>query len=311
MRTWSSSSRPHLAGRTLPPEFGPLRGLPRSLSLPRKPARRPPEGAARRPGQAGGGAALNRGGQRVCISVAVPEQPRLLTSELQPRPRRGPGTGAGPGASPTSAQRAGFPAITSSARLRPPRESRVRTCKLRLVHLLPLSQRGRPSESWPTRGCSCWASSWRFWAGSAPSSARRCPSGRFTPMLVTTSWRPRPSTRGCGCPACRRAPGRSSAKSSTPCWIWTVSAFPTPPAVTQGGVMLIVQSCPTLRPHRLKPARLLCAWASPGKNTGVGRHFLLQGIFPTQRSNPGILDYRQILYCLSYRDPTPNGSLLE
>ena len=152
-----------------------------------QPARRPPEGAARRPGQAGGGAALNRGAQRVCISVAVPEQPQLLTSELQPRPRRGPGPGAGPGASPTTAQGAGFPAITSSARLRHPRESRVRTCKLRLVHLLPLSQRGRPSESWPTRGCSCWASSWRFWAGSAPSSARRCPSGRFTPMLVTTS----------------------------------------------------------------------------------------------------------------------------
>ena len=141
-------------------------------------ARKPPEGAALL-----GGAALNRGAQRVCISVAVREQPQLLASEPQRRPRGGPG----PRASPTSAQGAGFPAITSSARLRHPRESRVSTCKLRLVHLLPLSQRGRPSESWPTRGCSCWASSWRFWAGSAPSSARRCPSGRFTPMLVTTS----------------------------------------------------------------------------------------------------------------------------
>ena len=34
-----------------------------------------------------------------------------------------------------------------------------------------------------------------------------------------------------------------------------------------------------------EPARLLCPWDSPGKNTGVGCHFLLQGIFPTQRLN--------------------------
>ena len=32
--------------------------------------------------------------------------------------------------------------------------------------------------------------------------------------------------------------------------------------------------------------RLLCPWDSPGKNTGVGCHALLQGIFPTQGSNP-------------------------
>ena len=35
--------------------------------------------------------------------------------------------------------------------------------------------------------------------------------------------------------------------------------------------------------------RLLCPWDSPGKNTGVGCHFLLQGIFPTQGSNPLLL----------------------
>ena len=39
------------------------------------------------------------------------------------------------------------------------------------------------------------------------------------------------------------------------------------------------QSSPTL--CGLQPARLLCPWNSPGKNTGVGCHFLLQGIFPT------------------------------
>ena len=36
------------------------------------------------------------------------------------------------------------------------------------------------------------------------------------------------------------------------------------------------QSCPTLWPHRRQPTRLLCPWDSPGKNTGVGCHFLLQ-----------------------------------
>ena len=36
-----------------------------------------------------------------------------------------------------------------------------------------------------------------------------------------------------------------------------------------------------LQPHGRKPARLLCPWDSPGKNTGVGCHSLLQGIFLT------------------------------
>ena len=41
----------------------------------------------------------------------------------------------------------------------------------------------------------------------------------------------------------------------------------------------------SLWPHGLKPARLLCPWDSPGRNTRMGCHFLLQGIFPTQKSN--------------------------
>ena len=48
------------------------------------------------------------------------------------------------------------------------------------------------------------------------------------------------------------------------------------------------------------PARLLCPWDSPGKNTGVGCHLLLEGIFPTQGLHLGILRCRQILYQLSY-----------
>ena len=44
------------------------------------------------------------------------------------------------------------------------------------------------------------------------------------------------------------------------------------------------------------PSRLLCPWNSPGKNTGVGSHSLLQGIFPTQGSNLGLLHCRHIFF---------------
>ena len=44
-----------------------------------------------------------------------------------------------------------------------------------------------------------------------------------------------------------------------------------------------------LRLHGLQLARLLCPWNFPRKNTGVGCHFLLQGTFPTQGSNPCLL----------------------
>ena len=54
----------------------------------------------------------------------------------------------------------------------------------------------------------------------------------------------------------------------------------------------------SLRPHGLKPARLLCPCDFSGKNTGVGCHFLLQGVFQTQGSNSGFLHCRQILYHL-------------
>ena len=42
-------------------------------------------------------------------------------------------------------------------------------------------------------------------------------------------------------------------------------------------------------------------WNSPGQNTGVGSRSLLQGIFPTQGSNPGLPHCRQILYQLSHQ----------
>ena len=45
----------------------------------------------------------------------------------------------------------------------------------------------------------------------------------------------------------------------------------------------------TLQPYGLSPARLLCPWDSPDKNTTVGCHALLQGIFPIQGLNPYLL----------------------
>ena len=58
----------------------------------------------------------------------------------------------------------------------------------------------------------------------------------------------------------------------------------------------------SLRPHVLWPTRLLCLWDSPGKNTGVDCHSLLQRIFLTQGWNLSLPHCRQILYRLSYRE---------
>ena len=43
------------------------------------------------------------------------------------------------------------------------------------------------------------------------------------------------------------------------------------------------------RPHGPQPDQLFCSWDSPGKNTEVGCHILLQGIFPNQELNPSLL----------------------
>ena len=55
----------------------------------------------------------------------------------------------------------------------------------------------------------------------------------------------------------------------------------------------------SLQPHGLQPARLLCPWDSPGKSTGVGCQFLLQGVFPTKVLN----------WCLLYLLHWQAGSL--
>ena len=65
---------------------------------------------------------------------------------------------------------------------------------------------------------------------------------------------------------------------------------------------LVAQSCLTLcDPTECNPPGSSVLGDSPGKNTGVGCHALLQGIFPTQGLNPGPLHCRQILYHMSHQ----------
>ena len=52
--------------------------------------------------------------------------------------------------------------------------------------------------------------------------------------------------------------------------------------------------CDSLQPHGLGPSRLFCAWNFPVQSIGMGCHFLLQGIFLTQSSNPCLL---HLLHC--------------
>ena len=65
----------------------------------------------------------------------------------------------------------------------------------------------------------------------------------------------------------------------------------------------------SLQPHGQQPTRLLCPWDFPGKNTGVGCHFLLPGIFLTRGLNSGLPHCRQMLYPLSHQK-SPERSLM-
>ena len=81
----------------------------------------------------------------------------------------------------------------------------------------------------------------------------------------------------------------------------------------------VAQSCQTLcNPMDCLPPGSSVHESSSGKNNGVGCHAFLQGIFPTQGSNPGLLHCRQIFYHLSHHGsprilewiayPFPRGS---
>ena len=71
--------------------------------------------------------------------------------------------------------------------------------------------------------------------------------------------------------------------------------------VTKQEEVLVAQLCPTLcNPTDCSPPGSSIHRDSPGKNTRVGCHALLQGIFLTQGLKLGLLHCRQFLYCLSH-----------
>ena len=65
----------------------------------------------------------------------------------------------------------------------------------------------------------------------------------------------------------------------------------TPARLESEGVSHSVAS-DSLQPHQLVPTRLLCPWNFPGNSPGVGCHSLLQGNFPTQGLNLGLLHWQ-------------------
>jgi len=97
-------------------------------------------------------------------------------------------------------------------------------------------------------------------------------------------------------------------------WIYSFPSIPTPqprvsslsdlPWITGCVRAKSIQLCLTLQPHGLQLTRLLCPWDSPGKDTGVGCHALLQGIFLTQGSNPSLMHWQA-----DSLPPVPPGKL--
>ena len=69
----------------------------------------------------------------------------------------------------------------------------------------------------------------------------------------------------------------------------------------------VTKSCLTLRPQGLQPSRLLCPWDFPGKNAGVGCHFLLYGIFPLRDQILVTCIGRRIFYYGATREARCNG----
>ena len=67
------------------------------------------------------------------------------------------------------------------------------------------------------------------------------------------------------------------------------------------GLLVLASESRSVVSDSLRPHGLYSPWNSPGQITGVGSLSLLQGIFPTQGSNPGLPHCRQILYQLSHK----------
>ena len=88
-------------------------------------------------------------------------------------------------------------------------------------------------------------------------------------------------------------------------------SFPAPPTPSFGFIFFLcaraklLQSCPTFcDPVDCSPPGSSVFGDSPGKNTGVGCHALLQGLFPTQGLKLDLLHCGQFLFCLSHQGGT-------
>ena len=79
---------------------------------------------------------------------------------------------------------------------------------------------------------------------------------------------------------------------------WNCS-FSISPSNEYSGLITVESESRSVMSNSLCPHGLHSPWNSPGQNTGVGSFSLLEGIVPTQGSNPGLLHYRWILYQLS------------
>ena len=85
---------------------------------------------------------------------------------------------------------------------------------------------------------------------------------------------------------------------------WQAGSLPR--TIWEAQSALVTHSRPTLcDPINCSPPDSSVHGDSPGKNTGVGCHGLLQGIFPTQGSDPGLLHCRRILYHLNHQWTPP------
>ena len=108
-------------------------------------------------------------------------------------------------------------------------------------------------------------------------------------------------------PLCRNPPSSSLLLQRILCLLLGSSLFlwcPLPFAMCC--VCLVAQSCLTLcDPRDCSPPGSSVHRDSPGKNTRVGCHALLQGIFPTQGLNPGLPHWGWILYCLDHQGSPP------
>ena len=77
--------------------------------------------------------------------------------------------------------------------------------------------------------------------------------------------------------------------------------------VEEGETVKVAKSCPRLSVTPWTTQSMEFSRNSPGQSTGVGSLSLLQGIFPTQGSNPGLPHCRQTLHQLSHRGSPEEG----